>query len=101
MRLLEMIIFQVAENEREEFESLMEELATGMSREPHEVEMSLYRHATLTNDVCIQLKSKAGPQARNATRVGLRLAATLKSLGLVDHTCWVEWITCGHPENSS
>ena len=99
--MLEMIIFQVAENDRKGVESLMEEFTIEMSREPHEVEMSLYRHAALTTDVCIMLKSKAGPQARKATRVGLHLAASLKSIGLVDHTCWVEWITRGHPEHSS
>ena len=99
--MLEMIMFQVAENDWEGFESLIEELATEMSRKPHEVEMSLYRHAVLSTDVCIQLKSRPGVQSSDPTRVGLRLAASLKSLGLVDHTCWVEWITCGHPENPS
>ena len=99
--MLEMIIFQVAENDREDFESLMEELATEMSRKQHEVEMALYRHAALSTDVCILLKSKAGPQSSNITRMGLRLAASLKSLGLVDHTRWVEWITCAHHETSS
>jgi hypothetical protein len=98
--MLEIIILQVAEDDRNGVESLMEELAIDVSRESQEVEMSIYLNAALNTDICIQLKSRIGPQASNATHLGLRLAASLKSLGLVDHTCWVEWIANDHSEYS-
>ena len=101
MRILELIILQATENGREDFESLMEELAREISRESHEVQMSLYRNVSLSADLCIELKSWSGAQARKASHVGVRLAASLKTFGLVDHTCWVEWITSSYPEQRS
>ena len=101
MRILELIILQATENGREDFESLMDELAREISRESHEVQMSLYRNASLSADLCIALKSRSGAPAGKASHVGVRLAASLKALGLVDHTCWVEWITPGCPEQRS
>ena len=101
MRILELIILQATENGSGDFESLMEELAREISRESHEVQMSLYRNASLSADLCIELKSRSGSQARKASHVGVRLAASLKSLGLVDHTCWVEWIRSGYPDKRS
>ena len=96
--MLEMIHVQAAENDRNSVASLLEEFAIEMSRASPEVEVSIYRHAAVASDLCIMLKSRSGPQDKNATHIGLRLAASLKSIGLVDHTCWVEWLAHNHSE---
>ena len=96
--MLEMILVQAAENDRSRVAALMEELVLEMSRASHQVEVSVYRHAAVASDFCIMLKCRSGPHDGNATQVGLRLAASLKSIGLVDHTCWVEWLAHDRPE---
>ncbi|QJB56843.1 hypothetical protein [Pseudodesulfovibrio sp. zrk46] len=91
MRLLENIILRVAENDRADFESLMQGLAKEISKDSDGVEVSFYWNSTLESDVCIQLTREVGSNTRSASSLGVRLAASLKSFGLVDHTCWVEW----------
>jgi len=56
----------------------------------HLVEIRIYHHSVVETDLSIHIywKSEAGSQDKSP--LGLRLSSALRSLGLLNHSVWVE-----------
>ena len=52
--------------------------------------VKMYSHTTLESDFLIQLKHNSDRVIQNGSKLGLQFVRTLKEIGLVNHTVWVE-----------
>ena len=52
-------------------------------------EVRFYRHASLKSDVSIHLFFESNEKQADKSELGIRLIASLKELGLVNHSLWV------------
>lgn len=57
---------------------------------PTSVSMVTYRNSLVENDWSLHLRWRTGLQPPGKTELGIKLANIVRSMGLVDHTVWVE-----------
>jgi len=89
MKWLEVIKLRAAGNS----ESLLEEFLAPVAKIDQNrgfVEMKIYRHAALENDLSVHLHWNSEWPEQNGSILGLRLAQALKELGLIDYSIWIE-----------
>ena len=54
------------------------------------IAMKIYRNAWVSNDLSIHLRWRSMNAEPKESPIGIRLSETLKELGLVNHSIWVE-----------
>ena len=54
------------------------------------MDIRIYRHSKLKNDLAIHLHRKTSKDKDGASDIGVRLTALLKDYGMVDHSIWKE-----------
>ena len=59
-------------------------------RPQHPVEIKLYHHSVVETDLSIHIYWKSELGSQNKSPLGLRLSSALKTLGLLNHSVWVE-----------
>lgn len=79
-------------------QNLVEIIHDSMGPVPEEVEVRYYHHSKLANDFAIHLHREASATEVNPSKVGTRLVALLKEIGMVAHSVWIE--SCDMPKNS-
>jgi hypothetical protein len=87
MKTLEIIHLRLAGNNPQNLVDIIRE-AIG----PHgdELDICIYQHTKLTNDLSVHLKRESTGRDEDASDVGTRLAALLKDFGMVAHSVWTE-----------
>ena len=56
----------------------------------HLVEIRVYRHSIVENDLSIHIYWESEPGGQDKSPLGLRFYSALRDLGLVNHSLWVE-----------
>ncbi len=64
-------------------------LMTAQLDQDRPVEMKVYRHASLDDDLAVHLHWKTEVLEPNGSTLGLRLAQFLEEFGLIDHSIWI------------
>jgi hypothetical protein len=93
MKWLETIKLQSANG----MESIIDQRLLGLANEvrnSHDhrgsLEVMVYNHASVPGCFAIRLFWSSGPLLVQGSPLGIRIAQTLKSFGLVDHSIWIE-----------
>jgi hypothetical protein len=91
MKYLETIKLQSASG----MESITEKELLGLANEVRNddggsVEVMVYNHASVPGCFAIRLFWSTGPIPLQGSPLGIRITQTLKTLGLVDHSVWIE-----------
>jgi hypothetical protein len=56
----------------------------------HLVEIKIYHHSVVETDLSIHIYWKSELRSHDKSPLGLRFSSTLKPLGLLNHSVWVE-----------
>jgi hypothetical protein len=56
----------------------------------HPIKISIYRHSVVETDLSIHIHWKSEPGSQHKTPLGLKLSYALRSLGLLNHSVWIE-----------
>lgn len=94
---LEVIHVRVADQECDRLLPVFKELLNEIREKEDCRNVKLFRRALLKNDVCLHLYHDSAHAETEGSTVGQRLAATLKSFGLVNHTVWTESVQAMSP----
>jgi hypothetical protein len=90
MKWLEVIEFRSIGSNRELLESHLQELIHQVNQETQTEAIKTYRRVMLETDVSIHLFHDSQNAEAQGSPLGLRLAASLKEFGLVNHGVWIE-----------
>lgn len=63
----------------------------------HLVEIRVYRHSIVENDLSIHIYWESEPGGQDKSPLGLRFSSALRDLGLVNHSLWVATATLEFP----
>ncbi len=84
----------------------IDELLKGVSKndsptdtQAHLEEIKIYHHSVVETDLSIHIFWKSKPGNQNKSPLGLRYFSALKTLGLVNHSVWIETAARG-PDNT-
>ena len=59
----------------------------------HLVEIKIYHHSVVETDLSIHIFWESQPGNQNKSALGLRFFSALKTLGLLNHSVWIETAT--------
>jgi len=89
MKWLEIIKLRAADTSEDLRRELLRSIAdTGEGRDS--VRITAYRHAALESDLSLHLRWESDRPDEQGSTLGLQLVQSLKELGLVDHSLWIE-----------
>ena len=107
MRWVEIITLRSPANINRQF---VDELLKGASESnlptdtsKHLIEISVYHHSVVETDLSIHIYWESEPGSLDKSPLGLRFSSALRSLGLLNHSVWVETAALEFPpsyENS-
>lgn len=92
---LEVIHVRISEPDPERLIPLFTQLLDEIREKERCRKVKLYRRAHLETDICLHLYHDSENIQDGGSTVGLRLAAALKTCGMVNHTVW---LASGQPE---
>ena len=87
MKTLEIIHLRLAANTPQ---NLVDIIHNSIGPVPEELEVRLYNHSKLANDIAVHLHREASATGGGPSEVGTRLVALLKEFGMVSHSVWTE-----------
>ena len=90
MRWIEVIKLRIAEKNPELIEQTIFKLITDVNNNGSMVEIKMYRHAMLDNDMSVHLHWESERAEPRGSATGLCLLHVLKDYGLISHSVWVE-----------
>jgi len=90
MKWLETIELRSIEGNRKTLESQLLKLINEVNRELKKEAIKVYTRVTINTDFCIHLFHDSKKAEDSGSQLGLHLASTLKALGLVNHSVWIE-----------
>ena len=88
MKWLEVIKLRSAGTDPELLKELL--LSIDKSGQTGLLETKAYRHVALKTDMSLHLHWQSERPEFNGSKLGLRIAQSLKEFGLIDHSVWVE-----------
>jgi len=101
MRWVEIITLRSPTNINTQF---VDELLKGASESnlptdtsKHLVEIRIYHHSVVETDLSIHIYWKSEPGSQDKSSLGLRFSSALRSLGLLNHSVWVETAAMDFP----
>jgi hypothetical protein len=62
----------------------------GSDTPKHLVEIKVYHHSVVETDLSIHMFWESEPSGQDKSPLGLRVCLALKSLGLLNHSVWIE-----------
>jgi hypothetical protein len=95
MSTLEIIHLRLASVKQQSLVDIIRKL---VGSELDQVEVRIYQHAKLTNDLAVHLEREAAGSDDRTSDVGIRLASLLREHGMVEHSVWVQ--CCGLTDRS-
>jgi len=96
MARLEIIHLRLA---AERAPGLVEEIRASVETEAGLASVTVFRHATVTHDLGIHLRFVDEAPEDQLSALGLRLASSLRELGMVEHTLWIEDVATPREEH--
>jgi hypothetical protein len=90
MIFLEIIEFRSSCTDCKKLKSLIYDLIDEIGKEANKMGLTAYSHISVDTDFSIHLHHDAKMMMREGSELGLRLVATLKEFGLVNHSIWIE-----------
>lgn len=92
MRWMEMITLRAAQRQGkdEEIAGILSDSVRQMGQPEGLLEAKILSCASFRSDLALNLVWETNRPERNGSRLGLSLAQTLKTFGLVEHTIWTE-----------
>ncbi len=92
MRWMEMITLRAAQRQgkEEEIAGLLHDSMRQMGQKKGLLEAKVLSCASFRSDLAFNLVWETPHPEHNGSRLGLSLAQTLKTFGLVEHTIWTE-----------
>ena len=104
MRWVEIITLRSPTNINTQF---VDELLKGASESNlpidtsrHLVNIRIYHHSVVETDLSIHIYWKSEPGSQDKSPLGLRFSSALRSLGLLNHSVWVETAAMEFPPSS-
>jgi hypothetical protein len=85
----EVIHLRVVAQDLEEILPTLRHLIEEIREKENCGKVELFRRARVETDVCLHLYHESGLEPAGGSKVGVRLAASLKSYGMVNHTVWL------------
>ena len=70
--------------------STLQELMDNVAQRAGHEQIRIYRRKRIGTDFCVVLFHEGEKEPADGSRLGLRLAAALKELGIVHHAVWIE-----------
>lgn len=87
MNTLEVIHLRMAGDSPQ---ALVDVIRNSVGSQPDLVDVRIYRHTKLENDLVVHLHRAMRQQSDRACECGERLASMLRAYGMVEHSVWVE-----------
>ena len=87
MNTLELIHLRMAGDSPE---ALVDVIRNSIGSQPDLVDVLIYRHTRLENDLVVHLHRAMRQKSDRACECGERLASMLRAYGMVEHLVWVE-----------
>ena len=92
MKCLEIIELRAGSNEDQELQNVFGQLVRELKLDPEDPKITVYHNYAVACDYSIHLcHHQFHPDGQNSP-LGMRIAAILKTFGLVSHNTWVEQI---------
>lgn len=90
MQWMEMVRLRTPQGQEERVTKLLVDSVCDLSNEPGLKEARVYTNALFHSDLALRLDWDTKATHRQGSRVGLSIARTLTSYGLVEHSIWFE-----------
>ena len=90
MRWMEMIRLRTPQGQEERLTKLLVDSTHDIISEPGLKEARIYTNASFHSDLALNLMWDTETTQRQGSRVGLSIAQTLSTYGLVEHSIWSE-----------
>lgn len=90
MRWMEMIRLRTPQGQEKKLAKLLVDAAHDVMGEPGLEEARVYTNASFHSDLALSIAWDTDATQRQGSRVGLSIAQTLSSYGLVEHSIWSE-----------
>ena len=90
MNWIEIIELRSAGNTRKQMEAHLQEFVEQMEKKKEKLTVKLYIRMRIDTDVSIHLFHNSSKVKNRGSSLGIKLASSLKSYGLVNHTIWIE-----------
>ena len=90
MKWAELITTRSTDSSVKTLKPALQELMSDVIRKYGPKRIQIYHRERIETDFCIILSHEGGTVLDHGSRLGLRIAASLKAFGLVNHSVWSE-----------
>ena len=90
MKCLEIIELRTGSNKDQELENVFKQLVKELKLDPEYPKIKVYHNYAVDCDYSIHLSHHDLKAEEQGSALGMRIAAILKSFGLVSHNTWIE-----------
>jgi hypothetical protein len=87
---MELVRFRTTAAHLKDVDELLFEATKHVEGDKGLIRLRVYRSISLPTDIAVSLVWGTKPEVDSGSRAGLSICDSLKSLGLVDHSIWIE-----------
>ena len=95
MKWIEIIELRGGSNKDQEVQNVFRKLAKELQLDPEHPKIKVYQNYAVNSDYSIHLAHHQFQPDERGSALGMRIAAILKSFGLVSHNTWIEHASTG------
>lgn len=90
MKWLEIIELRTGSNKDQELQNVFRQLVKELKLDPEYPKINVYHNYAVDGDYSIHLAHRKFQPKERGSALGMRIAAILKTFGLVSHNTWIE-----------
>ena len=90
MKWMEVIAVRTTAGNRARLENKLQDLIGEMQKKDPAQYLKVFRRVSIESDLCVHLQYDSAKIEPTGSHLGLRLAAEMKTFGLVHHSVWAE-----------
>ena len=95
MKWIEIIELRAGSNKDQEVQNVFRQLVKELKLDPDYPKIKVYQNYTVESDYSIHLAHHQLQPEERGSALGMRIAAILKTFGLVSHNTWIEHASTG------